>query len=300
MTPASSLKTAFRGFLFVTKNLNGLRALRIVVAAARQNWLKPSQKRITIMPEPKETDTLDAESQAIIDEELAAAAEKAKQTEMIPKERLDAVLAESKAKDAMLKTFQEQMELMRANMPQAKAEAKQPNILDGIFAEDDTVVDRKQLEMALNRVLGHINNVAGQFAVQQQHTDFQAVIAEHLPEIVKSDPTVFAHLQELYKTNPALAGATAYRLAKTTSTYLEQQNKIKTTQQDNEKTNSAIQELLKNRQTPQSISALGAGGGTAGSSGSPLLDKMMELDKPEDFNRFADDLKSGAVDLAKL
>jgi len=276
--------------------------LNVADAAGQQKGIEAGfQKRINIMPESEETGTLDAESQAIIDEELAAAeADKDKQAGMIPKERLDAVLAEGKAKDAMLKTLLEQMDLMRANMPQPRTETKQPNILDGIFSEDDVVVDRKQLETALNRVLAHVNNLAGQFAVQQQHTDFQDVIAEHLPEVVKSDQTLFAHLQELYRTNPALAGATAYRLAKTSPTYLEKQNKAKTAKQDNERTDLAIQEILKNRKTPQSISALGAGGGNAGSSGSPLLDKMMELDKPEDFNKFADSLKSGAVKLTEL
>lgn len=256
------------------------------------------------MAKEKEADTLEVENQEKVEDKKAdaTATENDKHTETIPKERLDAALAESKTKDDMLKMLQDQLDLMRANMPQQQplaAKQEQPDILEGIFAEGDTIVDRQQLEKALNRVISHVNNLAGQFTVQQQNPNFQEVIAEHLPEVLKADPTLFSHLQGLYKANPALAGATAYRLAKTSPSYLEKQNKAQAAQKDSESINKSIQELLKNRQTPQSISALGAGGGTGG-SGSPLLDKVMELEKPEDFNKFFDELKSGATKLSKL
>lgn len=249
------------------------------------------------------TDELDTASQAIVDEELAAAAEPGKDETMIPKERLDDALTKNTALQTQFDSLQSQFNLLVANataeQPAKPQAAKQADITEGLFTEDDAVVEPQQLKEGLNRVLAYVNNAIGTLVQRNQNSDMDEVLL-HLPEVLQKDPTLLPRLQKLQQVDPASALDYAYTKAKASPTYLEKQSKAEAAQQDSQKMNKEIQELLKNRRTPQSISALGSGGGTGGASGSLLFDKMMGLEKTEDFNKFVADLRTGAVTLKEM
>lgn len=258
------------------------------------------------MAEENKTDELDADTQAIVDEELAAAADataKEKDDTTIPKERLDDALAKNNALQTQLDSLQTQFNLLVANattdQPPKPEAARQADIIDGIFTEDDAVVEPRQLKEGLNRVLQYVNNAIGTLVQRNQKSDMDEVLL-HLPEVLQKDPTLLPRLQRLQQIDPASALDYAYTRAKASPTYLKKQSEAETVQQDSQKMDREIQELLKNRKLPQSISALGAGGGTGGGGGSPLFDKMMQLDKVEDFSKFVSDLRTGAVKLPDI
>lgn len=246
------------------------------------------------------TKPLDAESQAIIDEELAAA--KAKEN-TIPKERLDAVIAERDQVKAQLGLLQNQIDLLKANLPsQQQLQPKQADLLDGIFAEDDTVVDKKQFSEGINRILAYVGNLAGQMnsLVQQaKHNDFDEVLQNHLPNVLKADPGLVGELQEIYKSNPARASSIAYRLAKTDPSYQEKINKEKSVQTEAQDLQQKINELLKSKAVPQSISAISSSGGATTGGGSKLLELLGQHEAPEDFQKFHTSLLAGTEKLPK-
>jgi len=256
---------------------------------------------------PDDKPELDAQSKAIIDEEIADAKTKG---DLIPKERLDAVLAQLKDKDTQNVLLQNQMDILKANLPsqiqQQTAQTKPADIFDGIFKPDDEVVGKDQLiefgrrlinqmSLAQTSISTQVNNAIK----QARHNDFDQVIQNHLPAVLKADPELVPELQEIYKTNPGVANAIAYRLAKIDPAYQEKINQEKTAQTDTQKQQQMIAELLKSKNLPQSISAIGSGGGATIAGGSKLTQILQEAENDEDFQKLHQDLLSGHKQLPK-
>ena len=247
------------------------------------------------------TDKLDAESKAIVDEELgpdAAAKEAAF------KERLNALSAERDTFKTQLGLLQNQMDLVKANLPsQQQTQLKQPDILDGIFADDDTVVDRKQFAEGLNRVVNAIRsdltNVVGTLQNRIENPNGDSLLRDHLPNVLKTNPGMVVKLTQLNSVRPDLANFFATEVAKTDPAYQQKINKEQTAQTEAQDLQQKINELLKNKNLPQSISAIGTGGGATTGGGSPLLTILQAHEKPEDFEKFHKNLLSGAEKLPK-
>ena len=250
------------------------------------------------MPEQIVTEKSDAESQAIIDEELAAA-----QAIAIPKERLDAVIAERDQFKTQLGLLQNQIDLLKANLPQQQIQAKQPDVLEGIFAEDDTVVDRRQFTEGLNRVVNLIRsdftNVIGTLQNRIENPETDNLLRDHLPNILKTNPGMVVKLTQLNSIRPDLANFFATEVAKTDPAFQEKINKQKSAQTETQDLQQKITELLKNKNLPQSISAIGSGGGATTGGGSKLLEILQQHEKPGDFEKFHQGLLSGAEKLPK-
>ena len=252
------------------------------------------------MADPNVTEKLDTESQTIIDEELGA---DATAKEAAFKERLNAIGVERDQFKTSLGLLQNQMDLLKANMPQQQTQTKQPDVLDGIFAEDDTVVDRKQFTEGINRVINTIRNdfstVIGTLQNRIENPDGDNLIRDHLPNVIKVNPRMVANLYQLNNINPALANFFATEVAKTDPAYQEKINKQKSAQTEAQDLQQKINELLKNKNLPQSISAIGTGGGATTGGGSKLLEVLQQHETPEDFEKFHKGLLSGAEKLPK-
>jgi len=252
------------------------------------------------MPEQKVAEKLDAEGKAIVDEKLGA---DAVAKEAAFKERLNALSAERDTFKTQLGLLQNQMDLVKANLPaQQQTQVKQPDILEGIFAEDDTVVDRKQFAEGLNRVVNVIRNdltnVVGTLQNRIENPNGDSLLRDHLPNVLKANPGMMVKLTQLNSIRPDLANFFATEVAKTDPAYQQTINKEKSAQIEAQDLQQKINELLKNKNIPQSISAAGSGGG-ATTGGSKLLEILQEHEKLEDFEKFHKGLLSGTETLRK-
>jgi hypothetical protein len=211
----------------------------------------------------------------------------------VPKERLDAVLAENasvKEQNAAFKeqldTVKAQLELVAANSRQQQAVAPPANMFEGIFAEDDEVASPKQVQAAFERAIGAVNARLSGLEVNLQFPDMAQVITKYYPEFMKRDPLTAARVNALVQVDPATAKLMAYHLAKADPAYLKAQAK----QQANPEKEAAeelLQAALRGRETPSSASAAS---GQAGLEKAKMIASMT----PEAFRAHKESVKATA------
>ncbi len=186
-------------------------------------------------------------------------AEQQDEQKTVPIEALEAEKQKTAQAEQTTQVLQEQLRIQQANPPQVQPQQQQ-DIFDGIFDEDDEIVDPKQFKEGLNRVMRVFSNVASSLQATGQHSDHSDIVGKYLPEVINKDPALAQELANLQKTNPAAAISFGYRLAKTNPQYQKDQDTAVGKGKEETPEQKAAAEAIKAAKRPGSASQAAGGG----------------------------------------
>jgi len=197
----------------------------------------------------------------------------------VPLSALEAVREELKDTKGQVASLTDQVRLYQANTPQTGKATDQGGEAQGggesealAGLEDDeviTVADAKKLISGLEAKVG---SALGEVTTAVQYPDYQDVIANHLPNVLKSNPA----LVQALRASPQRA-LLAYELGKTDPEYIK-----KKAEADQTATQKKIDENL---EKPGSVSQAGGGGG-----GISAADSYAQM-SDDDLEKKIDDVK---------
>jgi hypothetical protein len=150
------------------------------------------------------------------------------------------LLAALQAERAQRQSEQEQNRLMKEHLAllQANQQPQQRSPLDSL--QPDDVITKRELDYAKQEMAQTLY----QMQVMQKYPDYQEVVSQYLPEVIKQNP----ELQRSLETSNDYA--LAYHLAKSSDTY-RNQNKSK-------QRNADAERILENSQKSGSLASMGA------------------------------------------
>ena len=187
---------------------------------------------------------------------------------MIPKERLDAEIAKTQLANDKVAFAQQQADALRQQEAIRLNNKPQVDIREELGLSDDdvaTVAQQKLIDKAnLQEVMGKMNQLEaqlGQAAFALQHSDAQEVLNGDFKQLIESDPTIGALVNQL---PPDQRVQAAYHFGK-------MQNKVKAASEHKE-AKVVVDNAIDNATRPLSASAVG--GSTSGLSNSTKYQNM--------------------------
>lgn len=159
--------------------------------------------------------------------------------EMVPLSALQAERRERQQMQEQMKMLQDHVSLMQAN----QQPAQQPqNEYEGM--SDDDVLTVGEAKRFMQQYKQETSTAVEELRVLQKYNDYNEVIREYLPQVIKDNPALKATLQ-----NDPNRYELAYYLAKNSDQYRNRDQ--------GQKANEQAERLLKNAKTPVSLSAVG-------------------------------------------
>lgn len=158
----------------------------------------------------------------------------------VPLAALQSERAQRQQMQDELKVMKDHLALIQAQ--QSQAQAVQPKEEIDNLADDDvlTVGEAKKF---LGRMNQQYQGSIEELKMTQKHSDYQEVIANYLPEVIKQNPSIAQTLQK------SQDYALAYHLATNTEKYRADHKRTKK--------NADAERLVQNAQQPGSLSSVG-------------------------------------------
>lgn len=160
------------------------------------------------------------------------------QEERVP---LSALQAERKQRQELqqnLKIMQDHLELVKANQPKPPED-------DFGNLQDDDVLTVGEAKKQIQQIKQDYRLSVEELKMQQTYSDYQEVVKNYLPDVLKEDPELRAEIENAK--NPYKL---AYRLARRSERYLSEKTQTKK--------NETATRILENASKPGSLSAVGS------------------------------------------
>ena len=162
------------------------------------------------------------------------------QAEMVPVTALQAERRERQQLQDQMKMMQDHISLMQAN--QAPRSAPQDE-MDGM--SDDDVLTVGEAKKYLGRIQQNYQTSVDELKVQQKYSDYNEVVSNYLPDVIKKNPALKSTLQ-----NDPNRYELAYFLAKNSDSFRDTSKRVKKS--------AEAQRIVDNGQKAGSLSAVGS------------------------------------------
>jgi len=159
--------------------------------------------------------------------------------EMVPVTALQAERKERQQLQEQMKMLQDHVALMQANKPAAEQQDEYAGM------SDDDVLTVGEAKKFIGQLQNQYQTGLDELKVQQKYRDYDQVVKEYLPEVIKVNPALRQTLQ-----NDPNRYELAYFLAKNSDAYREKNHKAKKS--------ADAERIVQNGQQPGSLSAMGS------------------------------------------
>jgi len=174
-------------------------------------------------------------------EVIAQEQPQAEQTpEMVPVTALQAERRERQQLQDQMKMMQDHMSLMQANQP---TQPSPKDEMDGM--SDDDVLTVGEAKKFLGKIQHNYQTSVDELKVQQKYSDYNEVVSNYLPEVIKKNPALKSTLQ-----NDPNKYELAYFLAKNSDSFRDTSKQVKKS--------AEAKRIVENGQKAGSLSAVGS------------------------------------------
>ncbi len=166
--------------------------------------------------------------------------EEAQEAQQVPLAALQSERAQRQQMQDELKMMKDHLSLIQAQQSQIQATQPKEEI-DNL--SDDEVLTVGEAKKFMSRMNQQYQGSIEELKMTQKHSDYQEVITNYLPEVIKQNPSIAQSLQQTQ--NYELA----YHLATTSEKYRSDHKRTKK--------NADAERIVQNSQQPGSLSAVG-------------------------------------------
>lgn len=157
----------------------------------------------------------------------------------VPLSALEAERSQRQKMQEELSMIKDHLSLLQARQQQPQPQPQQP---ESSLADDD-VMTYGEFKKVAGQFQKNFQATIGELQMSKKYPDYEEVIRKYLPDVLKEDPSLRDTLATTQDYN------LAYRLAKTSEKYLDDNKKRKKSQD--------AQRILENSQQPGNLSSVG-------------------------------------------
>lgn len=157
----------------------------------------------------------------------------------VPLSALEAERSQRQKMQEELSMIKDHLSLLQARQQQPQPQPQQP---ESSLADDD-VMTYGEFKKVAGQFQKNFQATIGELQMSKKYPDYEEVIRKYLPDVLKEDPSLRDTLANTQDYN------LAYRLAKTSEKYLDDNKKRKKSQD--------AQRILENSQQPGNLSSVG-------------------------------------------
>jgi len=166
--------------------------------------------------------------------------EEVKAPEMVPVTALQAERRERQQLQEQMRMLQDHVSLMQANQtPQATRQDEYEGL------SDDDVLTVGEAKKFLGKIENNYKTSVAELSVQQKYSDYNEVVSQYLPEVIKKNPALKTTLQQDENRYEL-----AYFLAKNSDSYRDANKQVKKS--------TEAQRIVENGQRAGNLSAVGS------------------------------------------